>query len=430
MARILWMGDAGCHTGFARVTHSIGERLVLDYGHDVTVLASNYSGDFWPGIANPNVQPLKLYTAMPPGSGAKAAQRDVYGARRVVEMLYKVEPDVVIMLNDAQPFLALLFDNPFDPDRMLLHNKPIIFYVASDGTNLPPRWTTLAPQVADVIAMSKFGQSQYVPSDLAYHGVDGNEWWPVESKPIVTSHGHVLRTKGECKRAFGYDDDDFLVGRVDTNSGRKDFAATWKALVPVMKKHKNIKAHFHCSNKTNPAVELPALFSRDIETSSRFTTPSLKTDFVGWPQADMNALVNAFDVVVSTSRGEGFGFSNAEALACGVPVIAQNVSAIPEVVGPGGILIDPQRMITAPTGQDNWLCDIDAFSGAIETLYDDVELRRKLGIAGHEHVMRTFSWEDAAAVFDRHINQNVSDSKAFMESQRTKAADFIGGRTE
>ena len=35
MARVLWLGDAGCHTGFGRVTHAIGERLVRDYGHDI-----------------------------------------------------------------------------------------------------------------------------------------------------------------------------------------------------------------------------------------------------------------------------------------------------------------------------------------------------------------------------------------------------------
>lgn len=430
MARVLWIGDAGCHTGFARVTHSIGERLVWDYGHDVTVLASNYFGDFWPGIADPNIQPLKMYTVMPGGPGAKLTQRDALGAKRVVEMLYKVDPDVVIMLNDAQPFLQLLFNNPYDKDRLLLTHRPLIFYVASDGTNLPPTWTDTVPQVADVIAMSKFGQAQYVPSDLAYHGVDSRDWWPVEDKPIVTRNGMVLRSKEDCKRAFGYEPDDFLVGRIDTNSGRKDFAATWKALVPLMKKHKNIKAHFHCSNRDMPAVDFTALFSRDSETADRFFTPALKTDYVGWPQSDMNALMNAFDVMVNTSRGEGFGFANAEALACAVPVIAQNVSAIPEVVGPGGILLEPQRMITAPPGQDSWLCDIDEFSRATELLYMDKDLRRTLGRAGHEHVTKTFSWDEAAKIFDRHINDNVSASKEFMESQRAKAADSVGGLTE
>ena len=48
MARILWIGDGGCTTGFGRVTHAIGDRLVRSYGHDVHVLATNYDGDYWP----------------------------------------------------------------------------------------------------------------------------------------------------------------------------------------------------------------------------------------------------------------------------------------------------------------------------------------------------------------------------------------------
>jgi len=39
---------------------------------------------------------------------------------------------------------------------------------------------------------------------------------------------------------------------------------------------------------------------------------------------------------------EGFGLPPLEAMACGVPVIASNVSSIPEVVGDTGILLDPQ----------------------------------------------------------------------------------------
>jgi hypothetical protein len=39
MSKILWIGDAGCNTGFAKVTHSIGERLVTKYGHDIHVVA-------------------------------------------------------------------------------------------------------------------------------------------------------------------------------------------------------------------------------------------------------------------------------------------------------------------------------------------------------------------------------------------------------
>ena len=417
MARILWISDGGCHTGFARVTHAIGERLVTEYGHDVHVLAANYKGDFWPGLKDPNVQPLKMYTTSGP---LATVGKDLYGAARILEMLGKVEPDVVIMLNDPQALLNLFLRNTMDPGRVLLTHRPIIWYAPCDGTNLPTDWTTILPNVTNVIGMSQWSVDHY-GGDLAYHGIDPDEYWPVEERPIVTSTGVTLKTKADCKKAFGYDPADFLIGRVDTNSGRKDYAATWKALVPVMKRHKHVKAHFHCSNRSTPAVVFDQMFSREPDVADRFYTPGLKNDFEGWPVEDMNALTNAFDLVVNTSRGEGFGFSNAEALACGVPVIAQNVSAIPEIVGPGGVLIEPQRLLTVPSGEDQWLADIDAFTEAVLDLYASPTRRKDLGRKGVEHVRANFSWDTTTEIFDSHIRSNIERFNTFMAEQAVAA---------
>ena len=40
---------------------------------------------------------------------------------------------------------------------------------------------------------------------------------------------------------------------------------------------------------------------------------------------------------------EGFGIPPLEAMACGTPVIASNVTSIPEVVGTGGLIVDPKN---------------------------------------------------------------------------------------
>jgi alpha-1,3-rhamnosyl/mannosyltransferase len=44
---------------------------------------------------------------------------------------------------------------------------------------------------------------------------------------------------------------------------------------------------------------------------------------------------------VYPSLYEGFGFTPLEAMACGVPVISSNRSSLPEVVGSGGLIVDP-----------------------------------------------------------------------------------------
>ncbi len=47
------------------------------------------------------------------------------------------------------------------------------------------------------------------------------------------------------------------------------------------------------------------------------------------------------DVYAYPSLYEGFGLTPLEAMACGLPVVASNRSSLPEVVGNGGLLVDP-----------------------------------------------------------------------------------------
>ena len=402
MAKVLWLGDAGTHTGFSQVTHHIGERLV-DMGHEVVVLAVGYKGDSPDSFIRPGEQTnLRLFptTAWNP--------KDVYGNTRILEMFSRFESDVVVMLNDPQIILSQLFENVYDQQRVLLQARPIIAYIPCDGDNLPPPWTEILPQVTNVVAMSEWGQSKYPGSQLVYHGVDPL-YWPVAEKPITISSGEVLRSKRDCKRALNFDPDGFLVLRVDSNSGRKDMAATIRAVAPLMARHPDMQLHLHCDpgKLTAYGTNLKQMLTRfpEIDPAKRVYFPETVPleGALGWKQQDLNALYNAADVFISTSRGEGFGLTIAEALACGVPVVAQNVSAIPEVVGPGGILIEPAAMLTVPSGEDVWLADVDGFTAALERLYQSAGLRRDLGAAGRRHAVESFSWDAAAARFDEFI---------------------------
>ncbi len=56
---------------------------------------------------------------------------------------------------------------------------------------------------------------------------------------------------------------------------------------------------------------------------------------------DKLALLNAADLYVDPSLYEGFGISPLEAMRCGTPVIAAARSSLPEVVGDGGLLVEP-----------------------------------------------------------------------------------------
>ncbi|MCL6588387.1 MAG: glycosyltransferase family 4 protein [Firmicutes bacterium] len=56
---------------------------------------------------------------------------------------------------------------------------------------------------------------------------------------------------------------------------------------------------------------------------------------------DMPLFYNGADLFVYPSLYEGFGLPPIEAMACGTPVIASNVSSLPEVVGGAALLVNP-----------------------------------------------------------------------------------------
>lgn len=58
------------------------------------------------------------------------------------------------------------------------------------------------------------------------------------------------------------------------------------------------------------------------------------------PPEQLARLFHAADLVVVPSRTESFGLVAAEAMACGVPVVAARVGGLPEAVGSAGVLVD------------------------------------------------------------------------------------------
>ena len=85
------------------------------------------------------------------------------------------------------------------------------------------------------------------------------------------------------------------------------------------------------------------------------------------PPKDMPSVYQMSDILLSPTVREGFGLAVAEAMACGLPVVASNCSSIPELVdhGKGGFL--------CPVG------DVDAFAERINILADSPRLRREMG---------------------------------------------------
>jgi glycosyltransferase involved in cell wall biosynthesis len=91
-------------------------------------------------------------------------------------------------------------------------------------------------------------------------------------------------------------------------------------------------------------------------------------------------------VAVVPSHFEGFGFPASEAMACGLPVVANAAGALPEVVGPDG----HAGRLVAPR-------DPQALADAIADVLSDPARCAAMGRRARARVQSVFRWSDAAA---------------------------------
>jgi glycosyltransferase involved in cell wall biosynthesis len=122
-----------------------------------------------------------------------------------------------------------------------------------------------------------------------------------------------------------------------------------------------------------------AAIFQEIETSARRNDIRI-TGYVSEPElAEWYARASIF---AFPSLDEGFGMPVLEAMRAGVAVIASDRSAVPEVCGGAGLLVDAM--------------DEPAISARLIQLAEDEPLRSRFESLGHTRA-KQFSWERAAA---------------------------------
>lgn len=172
-----------------------------------------------------------------------------------------------------------------------------------------------------------------------------------------------------------------------TYEGKK-FRPGYQYLLYVGNKrhHKNLKRLLMAFSEAKLPDDMKLIFTGNATNELSELADKLKIShrlvFLGFiAEKDLPSVYRGAVAVVLVSLYEGFGIPLIEGMACSVPVLASNVSAMPEISGGAAYLVDP--------------LNVDEISYGIEKIVNDMALREDLTNRGDIR-SDEFSWDTTA----------------------------------
>lgn len=399
--RLLFWGDLAA-TGFGTVTTDLGKAL-LDIGHDVRFVSQNELGDLPEPFKSRTFQvndPAIVDPDKVAAFGVDSLSLNTLGVAGLMDGQLWADhwtPEACFLLGDFVGVRMMVLAD--EVTRSAFAAIPSYHYVPVEGVDLPPSWNDLW-SVVTPIAMSEFGANQImtvtgVRPPVMYHGVDTEVFHPLSPKHLLRLGEKKLRDKTSCKKFFGSSGNVRWLFRCDRLMPRKRYASLFRALFPVLATRPDVFLVIHCLARDQGGSLRDMLSKYPPWFQKRVILTGLVEAYGMVPREMLVALYNAADVYVSPSA-EGFGLTIAEAMACGVPAVGMAYSAVPEVIGPGGLTAPVNHLIDNEYDHAWAAVDEKAFGEQVARLLDDAPLRADLGRAAREHIVATFQWSTAA----------------------------------
>jgi len=305
----------------------------------------------------------------------------------------------------------------FKADMLVTNKEPWCFHeiykwainfcpiVPLDHSPVSGQITSRLKTAFRVIAQSRFAQRE-----LRMQGIEST-YIPVG----VRTDLYRPLDKAECKKAFYFEPDDFVIGVVAMNRSRKMIPQMLRGYKRFLELNPDIKnAHLFLWTNVMP-TRPPADISQGVADVGVHLLPEIYNLGLGeppndvrWPKWDeiqqmgglpeydpngkwdMTRLYNCFDVNLLCSGGEGAGLPYLEAAACGVPSVYTNYAAAPEYAGPWSLPVEGKDYVIINTpGTRYYLADVDGMAEALTKLYN--VNREKLVKRMRSHAER-FDW--------------------------------------
>lgn len=257
----------------------------------------------------------------------------------------------IMTVHDLAPFIH----PEFFPKKILLRLNPLL----KKGIKHAAKIIAVSEATKrDVIRLFGIDAHKIV---VIHHGID-SQYKPIEDKKDAVT---ILKKYGISDKYILY------VGRIQA---RKNILRLIQAF-QLLKQKKKLKHKLVLVGKR--MWESKEIFKEIDKLDIREDV--ILTDHASYP--DLPYFYNGADAFIYPSLFEGFGIPPLEAMACGTPVIASNVTAIPEIVGDAALFVDP--------------IDISSIAEGMDKLLSSDNLKKDLIKKGFQRA-KQFSWKETA----------------------------------
>jgi glycosyltransferase involved in cell wall biosynthesis len=311
--RIAWMSNAPwTPTGYGQQTAEVTPLLKKD-GHEVAILA-NY------GLAG-TISDWNGIPVYPHGLESYSNDLAPYQAQ---DWTHKNAAGWTISLYDSWTFNGPGYEDlniaAWTPvDHKPMPPKVLEFFNRGKGHRLS-------------IAMSRFGEQEMLEAGLARERVF--------YAPHSVNTQIFKPTPSTIRKDLGIPDDAHVTMINAANKGNVPIRKCWPEMLLAWRifadKHEDAYLYIH-SEEVGVAngFNIPRYLDSIGAPRDRVRVVPQYQYKLGLPNTVLANLYSASDVLLSTSRGEGFGVPVLEAQACGIPVIVTNWTAQIELAGVG-----------------------------------------------------------------------------------------------
>jgi len=152
----------------------------------------------------------------------------------------------------------------------------------------------------------------------------------------------------------------------------------------------------------NPKIHLIVIggYKKDGHTERLIKELGIKQNVIFKKNITKNEITQLYStssVAIVSSLYEGFGYPVIEAMSCEVPIIATNVSSIPELVSDFGTLIEPKN--------ENQLKE------NVLKVLENYDYFKQIAIKGRQHVIKTFNWSKITSEYEKIIYDTIDRFK-------------------